>query len=748
MVRRWTIVGVVLSLLAGISAWQTVEAEEPETCAPPAPGAPMFVTETCVDPRFNDGYAFIDIDEVRDAPVPHRFVHGGFTGTDARFAFYFPADDQYEGRFIQGPIHQLRLTSEIASNDEIQFAFDSGAYLIETNNGGYESCLTARDCLNHPEKYDAAVRGYRVNAAAVKFSRTVAQRVYGREHRPFGYLYGGSGGAYMTVSSAENTKGVWDGYVPFVFGHPLAIPDHYTVRINALRVLRERDKLTCIMDAVEPGGSGDPFASCDMNEVEAQAFREATRLGFPPLGWANHATMDGSALPLVANYVPLTDPTYVEDFWSKPGYLGTEQSAAGVSVRKARIQHGSSVLAAFTDVPILQVPYESMGPAYNYYMVGQYVTGLPPKALKLESLPPEGSLEGADLVLTSGEGAGGSCPLSVLDRGAALVTCGGNSDPAVVNAIGTGDEVLIDNSMYLALQTHHRHQVPADPDYYGWDQFRKGKAGQPIYPQRETLVGPIGAFNASGSVNTGKFHGKMLMVENVLDQDAFAWSADWYRRKVVDNRREGDFRVWFNANAIHAGTIDAVHTIDYTGILQQALRDVAAWVEQGTPPPASTNYRVGGFWDADEAQIQLPVTAAERLGVQPVVDLIVRGRQRYDRADIAAGDTVDFKGLVEVPPGAGEIACIGWNFEAPFMPPKSPTPKVFIADPGSSLPEPSTLSATETCGLSGTKMVVETSHEYTEPGTYFAVLTATAQRKPADAWAEVQNLARVRIVVG
>ena len=57
-------------------------------CAPPAPGGPMFVTGDCVDPRFNDPY--VDIDEQRNTPVPHRYVHGGFKGTDARFSFYFP----------------------------------------------------------------------------------------------------------------------------------------------------------------------------------------------------------------------------------------------------------------------------------------------------------------------------------------------------------------------------------------------------------------------------------------------------------------------------------------------------------------------------------------------------------------------------------------------------------------------------------------------------------------------------------
>ena len=308
----------------------------------------------------------------------------------------------------------------------MEFAFDSGAYLVETNNGGSESCLTARDCSNDASRYIAAVRGYRVNAAAAKFSREVAQRVYGTDERPYGYIYGGSGGAYMTISSSEMTDGVWDGFVPFVFGHPLAIPDHYTVRINALRVLRERDKFPCIVDAVEPGGSGDPFESCDLNEVEAEALLEATRLGFPPGGWFNHDGMTGGALGLVAGYVPLTDPTYRDDFWTLDGYLGTEDSAAGDVIRADCIRHPATVVAAGPDAPppTAGMPnpsdlYDVMGPAYNYYIVGQYVAGLPPKAMVLDSLPPaDRDLEGADIVIETGPGTGRSCPLMVLDANA------------------------------------------------------------------------------------------------------------------------------------------------------------------------------------------------------------------------------------------------------------------------------------------------------------------------------------------
>src|ERR1700756_5851732 len=58
---------------------------------------PVQVTGDSVDPLFSEPY--IDVNEPRDAPVPHRYVHGGFRGTDARFSFYFPPPEQYEGRF-------------------------------------------------------------------------------------------------------------------------------------------------------------------------------------------------------------------------------------------------------------------------------------------------------------------------------------------------------------------------------------------------------------------------------------------------------------------------------------------------------------------------------------------------------------------------------------------------------------------------------------------------------------------------
>jgi len=713
----------MLAVLVGSVPQSLMAATTPPTCASPAPGEPMLITEDCVDPRFNDGYAFIDIDEVRQLPVPHRFVHGGFQGTDARFGFYFPEPAKYKGRFIQGPVHQLlRLTNELATPDEISFAFDSGAYLVETNNGGTESCLTTRDGL--AGRCDPAVRGYRVNAAAAKFSRVQAAKIYGN-YRPYGYLYGGSGGSYMTISSAEQTRGVWDGFVPFVMGTPNTSPDQFAARLHALRVLRQRNKFPEIMDAIDPGGSGNMYAT--LNAEESAALRELTRLGFPPRAWWDHATMTGGYLNLVAEAVPLSDPTYVDDFWSQPGYLGHDDPNGALAA--ARIQHAATVLSATPPVP--PPTYETLGPVYPLYMFAQYTSTLPPREFVLSSLPP-GDPTGADLVITSGAGMGKRCSLSVVQRDTNVVSCGGGSDPAVMNSIAAGDAVRVDNSWYLALQTHHRHQVPTR-DMYGWNQFRNGGSGSPVYPQRDILIGPITAFQASGSISTGRFNGKMIVVENLMDADAFPWPADWYRTKVkaaLSTNIDDQFRLWFTDHAQHGFTNDrapygflpatgevAARTVDYKGMLQQALRDLMAWVEQGVPPPATTSYQI-----VDGAQVQVPATAPQRRGIQPVVDLQVNGGVR---AEVVVGQPVTFTATIQVPPGAGKVVEAEWDFTGSGT---------FISSVGVPIADMVTVQAT---------------FIYPQSGTYFPVLRATSQRQgdPNTPHARIQNLGRVRVVV-
>lgn len=679
------------SVNAGASAVSAATSE----CTSSGPDEPMLVTDACVDPRFNRPY--VDIEEMRDTPVPHRYVHGGFTGTDARFSFYFPPADQYKGRFFHNT-HQLLTSEDSADDATVGFALASGGYYVQTNLGGNERSQTPEQALSMD--IVPAIGGYRVNAAAAKYSREKAKEIYG-EGRIYGYLYGGSGGAYQTICSSEHSKGIWDGYLPFVMATPNAIPSNFTVRIHALRVLKQRNKFADVLDAIDPGGSGNPYAG--LNEEEAGALREATRLGFPPRGWWNYATLNGGPLMLVAGYVPLLDPSYQDDFWSLPGYLGHDDPTGSVAAARIQDKPGARTVSAVVPLPA----------------TGAISTSL--VSITLDSVP-AGDIIGADLIIELG--AGQTQQGSIYTVMGKTLVISGLKDAAAVHP---GVSAHIDNSAFLALQTYHRHQVPT-PDLYGWNSLR-GSDGEPLYPQRDVLVGPIGAFKGAGCITDGHFNGQMIVVQNLMDIDAFPWQADWYRTKVMQALGadyESRYRLYFTDHAQHTSPGSSLgapaltaaapfaRTIVYTGLLQHVLRDLSEWVEDGKPAPSSTRYEVD-----DDNQVVVPLEG--RRGVQSVVTLTVNGGAR---AQIAVGQSVDFDARVSVPDGGGQVVQVEWDFEG-------------LGD----FPVRQEITR-------GTDSA-QISHAFTQPGTYFPVVRVTTQREgDADSpYARVPNLGRVRVVV-
>jgi hypothetical protein len=737
--------------------WATASATQP-TCTSPGPGKPIFVTANCVDPKFNDPYTIEDTTvpagnaTVRGVPVAYTYIHGGFRGTDATFSLYFPPASMYQGRFFQMNVHQLRTTGDSAAvpippavidqidantpsnqnaglvflqENEIGYAFHTGGYLVETSPNS-EMALTARDALSG--KYDPSVE-YRVAAAAAKFSRVMAGQIYGAHKRPYGYLSGGSGGSIITITAAENTSGVWDGFVPYVMGNRDAIPTNLASSTFGLRVLSERPStFPCIADAFEPGGSGNPYTSCHLNRNEARALREMTLLGFPNRAWFDWQALktNRSLLFLIADYVPLMDPTYVNDFWTKPGYLGHDDPFG--DLKRARIQYNTTVTAVTPATPQPasgEFPADlTSGTAYNAYEAGQYVVGLPPRAFQLAGLPP-GDLTGADVDITSGPGTGKSFHMMVVNRSTNTVTAGGDSDPKAFSNLQPGDHVRIDNSLALALETYHRHQVPPAAEHeYVWNQFLRNH--KPIYPQRNVLVGPVAFHNSAGAYDfTGKIHGKMIVMQTLLDSDAYPWPADWYRRFKIDPAGEsGNFRLWFYDNANHTSTTDA-HRVSYVGELEQAFRDIRAWVEKRVPPPRSTSYKIVND------QIVLPPTGATRGGIQPVVDLTANGGPT---AHVAVGQPVTFTATIQVPPGTGKVVNAEWDFHG--------TGNFQTANCAqcNGTRETATLSTTQT---------------YSQAGTYLAGLRATSQRtgdtntnlNQISSYAFIYNLGRVRVVV-
>ena len=660
------------------------------------------------------GAPFLDTDEWRDEPVRHRYVHGGFEGGDTRFSMYFPPAERYEGRFFQPvlPMSGIEFAASIGVlygiAGSVEFAVDSGAYLVESNLGR----------ANPFPGDDPTMTGFRASAAVARYSRELASEMYG-DHRPYGYVYGGSGGAFKTVSCFESTNDIWDGAVPFVMGTPMSMPNVFSVQAHAIRLLA--GKFGDIVDAVDPGGSGDMYAGLSVEQ--RQALAEVTKLGCPPRSWfdVDRVARGYTAVwSVLADNIIKADPGYFDDFWTEPGYLGADAPA---SLEAARVQHKTVV----TEV-LFGEQAAALGLPMPMAMPRGTTTADIPAALRVAEAP-DANVLGATVEITTGAAAGLKMyVVGVVDD--IVMTGVGEAYFEASGNITAGDDVVIDNSVYLAFQTYHRHQV--HPDFPEWDQFVA--VGRPIYPQRSKLIGPGMALPGSGSLQSGRFAGKMILVQTLMDEAAFPCQAAYYDRLVksaLGPKADEQYRLWFVDHAMHtsaepvAGLVMADTTpsrstrmVSYLGVLQQALRDVAAWVEHGVAPPPSTEFEVV------DGQVVVPASAKERRGIQPVVDLTTSRGVRYDGA---VGDEVALVARVEVPAGGGKIVAAEWDFDgAGEFPVTSP-------------------------GLDGSAdhAVLTVSHTYSEPGTYFPAVRITTQRM-GDArtpHARIHNLGRARVVV-
>src|SRR5262249_8419559 len=330
---------------------------------------------------------------------------------------------------------------------------------------------------------------------------------------------------------------------------------------------------------------------------------------------------------------------YINDFWTLPGYLGHDDPYGTLAT--ARIQHSTTVTAKLSGNRIQLATFPSGNP------------GALTLDLQVES--------GAGATTTGQQGFPPGWSQAVgFNASAMTVTLGGNYVP-IYNAIAVGDQVRLDNSLFLALQTYHRHQIGGPVQaYYPWDQFRSPQTpdGTPVYPQRSVITGIVGQHNGSGGNITGKFNGNMIIQESLMDVDAHPWRAGWCKRraeKFLGKNLDDRFRVYFQDYAQHGAGIEggiSTRTVSYNGALQSDLRNLAAWVEQGVKPPTSTSYSIVNF-----GQVTVPPTAGNRKGIQPVITLLANDAAR---ADVSVGQPVTLSGRIQVPPGAGKVVKVEW----------------------------------------------------------------------------------------
>ena len=656
------------------------------------------------DPDYQDVY--VDIDEIRTRKAPdgqelnYRYIHGGFTQKSVKFSFHFPKRDQYKGRFFHylspfpGPDEEMASIPKTDGDDVISFSLQNGAYFVESNMGSKAMFGPGGDERDR----------WKSSAAVAEFSRKKAMEIY-QCQRPVGIVFGGSGGGYKTMACIENTD-AWDGAVPYVIGSPVSLPNTITMHVQGERVLRHA--FAKILDALDAGGSGDMYAG--LTEDEASMLRELTDMGFPPMAWYPEAKgqFDDGSLPVLSPGVKMADPGYFTEFWTVPGHLGAEPNSSAV---KDRLQFADRVRRVhLPGAPeSLDEEHELEGRNGVDDAWKKMLSDGKDAWIELETLP-EGDdlyLRGVNITFTSGEAAGKQQLLGGMERdretGGGFLTigmCYGMDDlPGILSRVRPGDELTLDNSDYIAIQSYYRHQVPDDLSFHAWDQFRKTD-GSPALPQRPFVMGY--GFTGTGTVQDGDVQGKVMVLQCLMDESTCPWCGDWYREKVRKAKgTEENFRIYYMQRCMHGdvGTLGNNMVVNYKGALLQALLDMAAWLQEGKEPLNSTVYkRIGG-------QIIEEADPAKRNGMQAGVTLTVNGSKC---ARVKAGGEFVLRAEMIVPEHAGEITCVRYDFHDDWSYP-APAANLF--------PVEGSFKRTEKDGVHGA--VSEITHHFDEPGTWF-----------------------------
>lgn len=670
----------------------------------------------CQDTVFKN--PFVDVDKTIYKPVKCRYIHGGFSdGT--RFSFYFPLSKKhFTGRFFQYitpfPDSETAAQGYPDEYSPIAFSIAHGAYFVETNEGG------KLDFADSSTKRDATIGAFRANAACAQLSRHIAKLLYDCP-RPYGYCYGGSGGAFRTVGSIEHTEGVWDGAVPFVMGSNNAIPSVFAARMYGLRVLK--DKLDNIADAMLPGGSGDPYATLSVEQ--RQVLKEVTQMGFPLNGWSGWRYMDVHGFIVLYKTLQQMDAAYFrEDFWHKPGYLGYDNPP---SLQRDHVQTKAVVTRIIGQQEAEQLglvkpmneaergtadrAWASMGTEIKNKPVAYEID----REVEMKTL-------GGDLIVLSENGKGERLQLTKATKHYAVLA--DVNAPQLLTYLKVGDSIQVDNSDFLAVETYHRHQVPT-PDYIGWNQFR-GIGGQPIYPQRPFLVGPFITMGAAGCEFNGSIKSKVILCCSVWDREAFAWQGDWYRNKVrehLGDKTDDNFRLWYTDRATHsdAALEDPTETVSYLSTLNQAMLDLSDWVERGIEPSKSSDYKI------EDSQVILSNDGNSRGGVQPTVIATIDGKQR---ADVKSGTPVTVHVVAECPAKTGKVVKAIWSLD------------------GKTYTQPVDLSQA-TYSADGSHVEFDTTITYNEAGTHFPTVLVYSERNGdvSASFTSISNIGKVRVVV-
>jgi hypothetical protein len=420
---------------------------------------------------------------------------------------------------------------------------------------------------------------------------------------------------------------------------------------------------------------------------------------------------------------------YYDDFWTTAGFAGHDEP-----------EHMATLLIdqKFTIGTVLKL---SDLPPENFMARIALSSGAPDRnyCIRLvEDLDDPTQLFGARIRVLSGAAAGRELHISGCDDGVIQVV--GEKTPELFDNVEAGDEIEIDNRRFIAWCHLHQHTIdldtttitdPATGDRVFAPEFGGIRAGVvdtiPLAPQVDAYS------RRMESYDTGRFEGKMIYVNCTNDSLMWPIGVAAYHRRVRDHlgdAADDSFRLWWVEHGTHGpaeilGPMMTEHKdagawrarfAGLDGATDQAMRDLVAWVEVGVAPPENTGYR----FNADSGLVL--TDGAARGGIQPVVQLTANGGTR---TEVAVGETVSFRGTADAPKDAGPVVWAQWDFEG--------TGEV---------------SERAEIDAASDRAVVDATHAFDRPGTYFVGFRAGVHRHGLDGRGPaVENVAVVRVVV-
>jgi hypothetical protein len=676
----------------------------------------LLIDGTCTDPDYNEDTFVIDKTEqltfqMPDGGplIPYTEVTGHFPATKTletlpagvrqsptlfqqNYVFRFPAKEFWRNRSFEG---QHPTGGGVVDN---RMAFTNGAFSVNWMSASIPN----------------AVASHRHEAAATKVAKAYANRLYGNTAKIFSYFWGCSGGGTVAMAAAENVTGIWDGVEPQCIGTSGDAPYHsfYWQALYTMAIPKE--KRDAIAAAAVPGGTGDIYAG--LNEEEKSVLNEFLAAGYPLPVIGNHFA---NLTPLVDPIdIRLADPTYEDDFWSQPGYAGTNPpnylkaaKVDGWATITGIVRDAAGVPIAIQFDPATVPALGTVGDNYLEYWVyaadgktrlidPNRAVGVPTDNKRRFSLVGKLDTSTGLLALTGtiNQVMGPALPIV--------------NSKVLLDALKVGSRVRINNRFILAMYYYPRYSnIPGARSY---DQYRNAD-GSAKYPQRKdiSVLSHSNYRTMGGRIETGAITTKVMIIEGRSDNLSWPiFNASYAQRiqRTLGAKANEMMRFYLHDNGRHAAGGGE------PGIFQQSIQDLMAWAEKGTVPPPSTSFTI------HNGQVIPPDNASERHGLQPVMSLTANGTAR---ATVGVSQPVNLVAKLEMPPKTGQIVQYGWTIAG-------------TADPMIVVDKRQTL------------VNVNRSVTFDKPGTYVVRLTVNGQRDGLVAPTNqtlLQNFKEVRVVV-